>query len=198
MKTLRTLLFWLAAATCALGQAPSTQPVTPPHVPQHYQVGAATPSNPANVNVHVVARHADGTVFYDNSVHNLRTTGGADWQAGAMGTTGAQPATANYIALSNNGTAPAPGDCAAGSVTCTLNGEITLNGLARHQATYAHTNGTATWVLTYTWTATGTQSAQEAGMFNAASSGTMVFETAFTQVNLVATDTLSVTWTVTY
>ena len=43
-------------------------------------------------NVHIVARHADGTVFVDQWIHNLRTTGGADWQANAMGTTGSQPA----------------------------------------------------------------------------------------------------------
>ena len=36
----------------------------------------------------IVARHADGTVFVDQWIHNLRTTGGADWQANAMGTTG--------------------------------------------------------------------------------------------------------------
>jgi hypothetical protein len=39
---------------------------------------------------------------------------------------------------------------------------------------------------------------QEAGWFDASSSGTMVFEAAFTQVNLVATDTFTATWTVTY
>jgi len=154
------------------------------------------PATAARVNVHIVARHADGTIFYDNAIHNLRTTGGADWQAAVMG--GSQPNPATYIALTNDGAAAAAGDCAAGSTTCTLASEITTNGLARHVATYAHTNGTNTWALTYTWTATGTQSVQKAGMFNAASSGTMVFETNFTQVNLVATDTLGATWTVTY
>jgi len=151
---------------------------------------------PQRVNVHIIAQHADGTVFYDNAVHNLRTTGGADWQAAVMG--GSQPNPVTYIALTNDAAAAAAGDCAAGSTACTLASEITTNGLARHVATYAHTNGTNTWALTYTWTATGTQSVQKAGMFNAASSGTMVFETNFTQVNLVATDTLGATWTVTY
>jgi len=149
------------------------------------------------VNVHIIAKHADGTVFSDNWVHNLRTTGGADWQANAMAGT-SQPAVSNYFALSNNATAPAAGDCAAGSTTCTLSGEIATSGLARHAATYAHTNGTNTYSDTYTWTATGTQSVQEAGWFNASSSGTMVFEAAFTQVNLVNTDTFTATWTVTY
>ena len=140
----------------------------------------------------------DNCIFTDNWSHNLRTTGGADWQANAMGTTGAQPATATYIALTNDATAAAAGDCAAGSTACTLASEVSTNGLARHVATYAHTNGTNTWSLSYTWTASGTQSVQKAGMFNASSSGTMTFEANFTQVNLVSTDTFTETWTVTY
>ena len=154
------------------------------------------------VNVRIVARHADGAVFYDQAVHNLRTTGGADWQANVMGITSAAPAQVNYIALSNNTNAPAAGDCAASSTACSLGGssptspEITTNGCARAQATFSHTGGTSIWTLTHTWTATGTQSVQEAGMFNASSSGTMVFEAAFTQVNLSNTDTLTITWQV--
>lgn len=154
------------------------------------------------VNVQVVARHADGSVFYESDIHNLRTTGGADWQANEMGATSGAPAQVNYIALSNNTNAPAAGDCGAGSSACSLGGssptspEITTNGCARAQATFSHSNGTTTWTLTHTWTATGTQAVQEAGMFNASSSGTMVFEAAFTQVNLANTDTLTITWTV--
>lgn len=148
------------------------------------------------VNVHIVARHADGAPFYDQEIHNLRTTGGADWQASAMGNTATQPASATYIGLTNDATAPAAGDCAASSSACTLTSEITTNGLARHQGTYAHTGGTASWTLAYTWTATGAQGVQKAGMFNAASSGTMVFEAAFSPVTLASSDTLTVTWTV--
>jgi hypothetical protein len=146
----------------------------------------------------VTGCHAQQCVFADNWVHNLRTTGGADWQANAMGTTSTQPATATYIALTNDSGTAAAGDCAAGSSACTLASEITTNGVARHVATYSHSNGTNTWSLNYTWTATGTQSVQKAGMFNASSSGTMVFESNFTQVNLVSTDTFTATWTVTF
>lgn len=148
------------------------------------------------VNVHVVARHADGTIFHDEWRHNLVTTGGLDWLANAMGAA-SQPAVAKYIALTNDSTVPAVGDCAGGSTACTLTSEITTNGLARAAATYAHTNSTSTYTMTYTWTATGTQSVQKAGMFNASSSGTMVFETAFSVLALVSTDTLTVTWTIT-
>jgi hypothetical protein len=149
-----------------------------------------------DVNVHIVAAHADGTVFYDYSIHNLRTTGGADWQAAAMAATSGQPAGANYIALSNDSASPAAGDCAAGSTSCTIASEISSNGLARAQASYAHSSGTSSFTLTHTFTATGTQAAQKAGVFNASSSGTMVFEAAFTQVSLSNGDTVTITWTV--
>ena len=147
-------------------------------------------------NVHIVARHADGSVFVDEWIHNLRTTGGADWQANAMGTTGSQPAAATYIALTNDSASPAAGDCAAGSSACTLPSEITGNGCGRAQGTYAHSNGTTSWSTSHTWTATGAQQVQKAGMFNASSSGTMAFEASFSQVTLANTDTLTVTWTV--
>jgi hypothetical protein len=138
---------------------------------------------PAKSNtVHVVARHADGSVFYDYTTHNLRTTGGTDWQGNAMSATSGRPAAANFIALTNDATTPAAGDCAAGSLACTLTSEIISNGLSRTIATYAHSNGNFTpssgssYTLTDTFTATGDQSVQKAAVFNAASSGTMVFE----------------------
>lgn len=146
--------------------------------------------------VRVVVRHADGSVAFDRTTHNLRTTGGADWQANSMSATSGRPAGAFFIALSNDATAPAAGDCAAGSVTCTLTSEIVANGLQRVSATYAHSNGTASYTLTNTFTATGNQSAQKAAVFNAASSGTMVFEALFTGVSLVNLDTVTITWTV--
>jgi hypothetical protein len=149
-----------------------------------------------DVNVHIVAAHPDGSVFYDESIHNLRTTGGADWQANAMSATSGQPAAADYIALSNDATAPAAGDCGAGSSACSIASEISSNGLARAVASFAHTSGTNTYTLSHTFTATASQSAQKAGVFNASSSGTMVFEAAFTQVNLGNGDTVTVTWTV--
>ena len=124
--------------------------------------------------VHVVARHADGTVFADTITHNLRTCGGLDWQANSMSATSGRPAAANYIALTNDGTAPPMGDCATGftgdcapgSTTCTLTSEITTNGLARVQATYAHSNGSLNYTLTNTFTATGTQSVQKAAQID--------------------------------
>lgn len=176
-----SILFLALASVCALAQNGA------PH--DRLAIG--------EVNVHIVAAHADGTVFVDESIHNLTTTGGLDFVANAMGATSGQPAGANYLALSNDGTAPAASDCAGGSTTCTLTSEIVANGCSRAQATYAHTSSTSTYTLTHTWTATGAQTVQKAGIFNAASSGTMAFEAQFSSVTLANTDTLTITWTIT-
>lgn len=141
--------------------------------------------------VTIVARHPDDKVFYRWQGHNLETNAGLDWQASVMGDTAAPPATCNYLALSDDATAPAATDTAVA-------GEITLNGLVRAQGTYAHTAGASSYSIAHTWTATAAQAAQKAGMLNAASTGTLCFENTFTAVSLQANDTLTLTWTVNY
>jgi hypothetical protein len=139
--------------------------------------------------VHVVARHADGTVFLDEWGHNLRVNAGINWQYGQMA--GGTAAVCTYIALTNSAITPAATDT-------TLASEITSNGLARANGTPAHTSNATSYTLAYTFTATGTQAAQAAAVFNATSSGTMCFENTFTQASLVANDTLTVTWTINF
>ncbi len=139
--------------------------------------------------VHVVARHPNGTVFYDYISHNLRTNAGVNWQYNQMA--GTTAAVCTYIALSNDSGAPAATDTAVAS-------EITTNGLARIAAAVSHTANATSYTLANTFTATGTQSAQKAGLLNAASAGTLCFENTFTQVTLASGDTLTVTWTINF
>jgi hypothetical protein len=70
--------------------------------------------------------------------------------------------------------------------------------LLRAQGTFSHTTGTASYTVSKTFTATATVSAQKAGMFNAATGGTMCFENTFSAVTLNSGDTLTITWTVNY
>lgn len=139
--------------------------------------------------VHLVARHADGTIFYDQTVHNLRTNAGVNWQFNQMAGTTAGVCT--YIALSNDTGAPSATDTA-------VTAEITSNGLARANATPAHSSNTSSYTLTYTFTATGTQSAQKAGLLNASSGGTLCFENVFSPVAMNSGDTLQVVWTLNF
>lgn len=140
--------------------------------------------------VHAWITRANGDVEDLGIAENLRTTVGADWQAAVMGS-GTQPAVAQYIALTTNASAAAAGDT-------TLTSEIASGGLSRAQGTYSHTNGTALYKITKTFTATGAHSAvAKAGLFNAASVGTMVFETLLASTaTLAIDDTLTIEWTV--
>jgi hypothetical protein len=145
---------------------------------------------------------------------NLRTNVGIDLVALQLGGT-ATTTTADYLAVSNNTTAPnathtsstipwssaQATDAAAGGTT----GEYTALGVARAQATYAHTGGVASYTQTKTFTATGTiTSLQVAGLFGgstrtaqAASANNVLFvENTFTATSMVNTDQLTLTWTI--
>lgn len=138
---------------------------------------------------------------WDGSIErrgDLRTNGGADFQANVMGATSGTGigtgtfAPANYIALTANATAPAATDT-------TLTGEL-AGTLARAQATFSHTTGAASYSLQKTFTCdagnTGVVVAK-IGVFNASSAGTMVFETLLNATaTLVTGDQLTVTETV--
>lgn len=129
-----------------------------------------------------------------------KTNGGTDAMLGQIAGTSAQPAAFNYIGLTANSTAPAATDT-------TLTGEITTagGGLVRAQAAYAHTTGTNTATLTKTFTANGTDAlpvtVAKFGVFNAASAGTLGFETLLSASatfsasgdNMTLTETLTLT-----
>jgi hypothetical protein len=140
--------------------------------------------------VHAWVGRKDGTTEDLGISENLRTNAGADWQADVMGNT-TQPQEAQYIGLTTNASAPAAGDT-------TLTSEIASGGLTRAQGVYSHTGGTTSYKITYTFTASATHTAvAKAGLFNASSSGTMVFETLLSSTATLASgDTLTIEWTV--
>lgn len=129
----------------------------------------------------------------------MLTNAGRDMIASAIGDrSGSRAAVADYIALTANSTSPAAGDTTLASEIATASG-----GLVRAQATYAHTNGQSTFTLTKTFTANGNDSLSvtvaKVGIFNASSSGTLVWETLLgTTATLSAVgDALTCTETVT-
>lgn len=140
--------------------------------------------------VDIEVRDKYGRIKQTGRSINLRTTEGGDWQADVMGHD-TQPASAQWIALTTNSSA-------ANASNTTLTGEIATGGLARAEGTYSHTNDTASYKITKTFTASATHTAvHRAGLFNASSSGVMVFETVLSSdVTLVSGDTLTIEWTV--
>lgn len=115
--------------------------------------------------------------------------------SGASNGTGAY-APANYIALTSNTGAPSAGDTV-------LTGEYaaTGGGLDRALATYAHTAGNSSYTLTKTFTMNSSDGTSltpaKIGVFNAASAGTLVFETAIASPpTMVPNDQITITETV--
>lgn len=125
-------------------------------------------------------------------------TAGRDWVADALGKTASRPAVADYLALTANSTAPSAGDT-------TLTAEIATGGggLIRKVATYAHTGGAATYTLTATFTANGSDAlpvtVAKVGVFNAAAAGTMPWSSLLSPTATVSAsgDALTITETIT-
>lgn len=147
----------------------------------------------------VVITRADGTVEKQHSF-NSRVDAGAALSASLIsGTTLGgltSPAAAKYIAVSSSSLTPAKGDT-------TLTGEISTNGLGRALGTAgtytapSALDGAASYVLSKTFSATGTATVVSAAIFDAASAGNM-----FVEANLASSatvnngDSLTINWTV--
>lgn len=113
-------------------------------------------------------RDKDGNIRWtdDEWIPNIITYVGKAAVAGLAGNTGGITAF-TYLAVGTSATAVAATDTALGA-------EISTNGLGRSAATVSRVTTSQTndtLQLTFTWTATGTSTVQEVGVFNAASVG---------------------------
>ena len=127
----------------------------------------------------------DGELKEFREVHNLVVTAGKNHIADQLSSAPGQGAM-SHMAIGTGSTAAAAGDTALGT-------ETDRNALTSRTD--------ATNVVTYvgTWAAgDGTNAAlREAGIFNAASSGTMLARVVYANIDKQAGDTLTITWTVT-
>jgi hypothetical protein len=140
----------------------------------------------------VVHRNANGDVLGVEKQHNLiLNVGRVQYHKQCFGTSGLSANGMNYIALSNDATAPAATDT-------TLTAEIAANGLSRAQGTVTLPTGSGNQTtVDKTFTATGAQACQKAALFDASSAGNMNHELLFTQRSLQTNDTIQVTYTLT-
>lgn len=127
------------------------------------------------------------------------TNAGRDFVAKQVSGAASATAVAKWVGITANATAPAAGDTS-------LTGEITTagGGLIRQVAVYAHTLGTASWTLTSTFTANGTDALPvtiaKRGIFDQlAIGGTLVYEALVTPTAVLSApnDSLVLTDTVT-
>lgn len=117
---------------------------------------------------------------------NIIVNGGFDLIADAIGRATGRPAVISHIAVGTGTTAEA-------ATQTTL-----VTELSRIAATYAHTAGTKVFTMTATFAAgVATGAITEAGVFNAASAGTMLDRVVFPVVNKGADDTLTAVFTFT-
>ena len=95
-----------------------------------------------------------------------------------------------YLELGDSNTEFAPGQTALVSA-------IVGNGLARAQDA-TPTEAAAVLSIDYTWTATGSETLREVGLFNAAAAGTMLARTVLAaSVSMVTDSTYKYTYTIT-
>lgn len=135
-------------------------------------------------NVELVLRGPDGKVKQRELVSNLITTVGRDSiMAQLLATPGV--ATPTHMAIGTGAAAPAAGDTALGT-------ELDRNALT------SKTRSTNVVTMVGDWAAgDGTGAITEAGIFNAATTGTLYSRATFSVINKGASDTLSITWTYT-
>jgi len=130
-----------------------------------------------------------GTWQTEKNVSNLITTAGRGLISGLINGSGS-PAAATYIAVGTGTTAAAITDT-------TLQTETATSGLSRAAATVSLVTGSVTndtAQMLKAFAVTGSVAVTESGIFNASSSGTMLCRQVFSAVNVVNTDTLTVTW----
>lgn len=135
--------------------------------------------------LNIVLTDAFGEVKEQREVDNLVVTVGKNYIASRM-----KDATAtamSHMAVGTTSTAAAVGDTTLGAEIASSRTALTSTTVTTNSVAYVCTFGTGV----------GTGAVVEAGIFNAASAGTMLCRTVFSVINKGASDTLTITWTVT-
>jgi len=131
----------------------------------------------------IVLADAQGNIKDEREVPNLVVTVGKNFIASRM--IGTTDDVMSHMAIGTSTTAAAVGQTAL----VTEVGRVALSSNVR-------TNNAIAYVATFP-AGTGTGAITEAGILNAASSGTLLCRTVFSVINKGAADTLGITWTVT-
>ena len=125
----------------------------------------------------------------DEIVHqcdNLVVTAGKNWVAGRF-KDGSIPDEMSHMAIGSADTAPAAGNTALATelnrIALTTDGGTVSTNTVQYDASW--TSAAAAYAI------------KEAGIFNAATGGTMLARTTFAVINKGTDDTVSISWTIT-
>lgn len=118
---------------------------------------------------------------------NLVVTSGINFICDALAKASSRPGVLSHIAVGTGVAAAAAGDTALGTE------------IGRGAATYAHTSGVSSFTMAVTFAAgTATGNITEAGLLNASSGGTLFNRVVFSAIPKESTDTLDITFTITF
>lgn len=138
--------------------------------------------------VSIVLRGPNGEIKDTRDIKNLVVTAGKGFIAASMlKTTSNSPAAMTHMELGTGTTAAVAGNTA-------LETPISASRVTLTSATNA--GAVTTYVANFP-AGTGTGAVTEAGIFNAASAGTMLCRSVFSVVNKGVDDTMSITWAIT-
>lgn len=133
----------------------------------------------------IVVYDANGNVKENVVVPNIVTSVGKTFIASRMA--GTASAVMSHMEVGTSSTAPTVGDTTLGSAVAASRTSLTSTTPASNTIQYVCTFGAGV----------GTGALTEAGIFNAASAGTMLCRTVFDVINKAADDSMTITWTVT-
>lgn len=142
----------------------------------------------ATGNLELVLTDALGNIKERRNETNLVVTTGKGFIAARMGSSAA--AIMSHMAIGTSATA----ESAAQTALITQAGIVALTSTSLITTTVSL--DTVQYVATF-GASTGTGAIVEAGLFNAASAGTMLSRTVFSVINKGASDVLTITWKVT-
>jgi len=134
--------------------------------------------------LNIVLRDESGAVKEDVTVENLVVDTGLAYIASRM--QGTSASVMSHMAVGSGTTNPAAGDT---QLESQLGSRVALTSTTV-------TDNAVEYVATF-GAGTGTGAVTEAGIFNASSSGTMLCRTEFAVINKGASDSMTITWTVT-
>jgi hypothetical protein len=135
--------------------------------------------------VSFVLRDETGKIIETKEINNLVVTTGLNYIASRMKDATATAMT--HMAVGTGSTAAALGNTTLGTELARV--ALTSTTVTANAIAYACTFGAGS--------PSGTNALTEAGLFNAASAGTMLCRTVFSAINKAPGDSLTITWTIT-
>ena len=132
----------------------------------------------------IVLRDKNGNIKDSRKETNLVVSAGLNFICDRMA--GTAEAVMSHMAVGTGATAPAAGDTALGAQL----------GVREALDSSTVVDNTITYIVSFE-AGEGTGAITEAGIFNAATAGTMLCRTTFGVINKGADDTLQITWVIT-